>query len=435
LKKLLSVFLAIFMIFPSFAIFAYGENGEATTVNTESTDNIREVTDSNQDETVKFTPAKENYNWDRLRGQNVTLNVFNWGEYMSLGQDGAMHVNREFEKLTGIKVNYQTFANNEEMYTKLVSGGASYDVVIPSDYMIGKMIREDMLQPIDYSLVPNIKYLDRQYLNLDYDPGNVYSIPYTWGYVGIIYNRDYVDKPVDSWDILWDEDYRGDIIMFGNSRDAFAIALARNGLSINPTTYEEIDTAKKDLMRQKDLVNPVYLNDEVFDKMEGGEAAIAPYYAGDAVTMLENNPSLSFAVPKENLNYFTDAFCILKNAQNPIAANMYINFLNEPEVALANAEYIGYATPNSAAYELLDEETKNNPVTYPDKTIFNHTEVFVPLSDDIGSYMDKAWSDVRAYSTSGSSMMVLEIIAFSILGTIVIMWVREKNKKHRKIDY
>ncbi|MEG2928991.1 MAG: ABC transporter substrate-binding protein [Oscillospiraceae bacterium] len=372
------------------------------------------------------------YDWERLKGQNVTLNVFNWGEYMSLGQDDSMNVNKEFEKLTGIKVNYQMFANNEEMYTKLKSGGAEYDVVIPSDYMIGKMISEDMLLPLDFSKIPNFQYIGEQYKNSAFDPKNEYYVPYMWGTVGIIYNTTMVDIPVDSWDILWNEEYAGDILMFGNSRDAFAISLIKNGLSLNPKSLEDIEVAKQDLKDQKAVVQ-AYVNDEIFDKMGGGEAAIAPYYAGDAIVMMEENPDLAFVVPKEGTNYFVDGAVILKDAKNAEAAHMYLNFLCETEVAKANAEFIGYSTPQVLTLEELDEDVRNNPVAYPSQEVLAKTEAFVTLPEELNEAMDKAWSEIRSYNQESNNMFMPIMFMIGVVVLIIMTSIRSKQKK--KIDY
>lgn len=387
-------------------------------------------------DTAKLEAAKlaDEYDWKQLEGQGVTLNVFNWGEYMSLGQDGAMHVNKEFEALTGIKVNYQTFDNNEGMYTKLKSGGAIYDVVIPSDYMIAKMIKEDMLQPLDWSLIPNATmYISDKYMDLEYDPGNVYSVPYTWGTVGIIYNSTLVNEVPTSWADLWNEEYANDILMFGNSRDAFAIALLKNGRSLNPKTLDDVEVAMEDLIAQKGVVQ-AYVNDEIFDKMCGGEAALAPYYAGDALTMMEENPDLGFAVPVEGTNLFTDAAVIPKDAQNVLAAHMYINFLNEVDVALANAEYIYYPTPHMGAYELLDEEMKNNPVAYPSDDVLANTEVFTILDEEISTAMDTAWSDIRSFNQAANDLFAPTVFLILVIATVAINVIRSRRIKKR-IEY
>ena len=386
-----------------------------------------------EDEMATAQALADNYDWEKFKGQDITLNVFNWGEYMSLGQEDSMDVNKAFEEKTGIKVNYPTYDNNEAMYTKIKSGGAEYDIVIPSDYMIGKMINEDMLQKLDYSLIPNATlYIDQKFKGLEFDPNDEYSVPYTWGVVGIIYNKTMVNEPVDSWSILWDEDYAGNILMFGNSRDAFGIALLKNGLSVNPSSMEDIEIAKQDLIAQKSVVQ-AYVNDEIFDKMGGNEAALAPYYSGDAITMIDDNPDLDFAVPKEGTNYFVDSICILKDAKNAEAAHMYINFLCETEVALANAEYIGYATPHTGAYEMLDDETKNNQIAYPSDELLTNTQVFNTLPEDINTAMSDAWNEVRSYSESGNTMLVPTLLVVAVVALVVINVLR--NKKKKKIDY
>ena len=421
MKKVLSIILAValmaVMAVPAFA-----------------TGDVLLIAPAPDTKKIEAQKLADNYDWKALEGQGITLNVFNWGEYMSLGQDGAMHVNKEFEALTGIKVNYQTFDNNEGMYTKLKSGGASYDVVIPSDYMIAKMIKEDMVQPLDWSLIPNATlYIDEKYMDLEYDPGNVYSVPYTWGTVGLIYNTTLVDEAPTSWDALWDERYAGDILMFGNSRDAFAIALLKNGLSLNPKTLDDVETAKEDLIAQKGVVQ-AYVNDEIFDKMCGGEAAIAPYYAGDALTMMEENEDLDFVLPEEGTNMFTDAAVIPKDAQNVLAAHMYINFLNEVDVALVNTEYIYYPTPHLGAYELLDEEMKENQVAYPDDEALANTEVFTTLDDEISLAMDTAWSDIRSFNQTANDLFAPTVFLILVIATVSINVVRSRAQKKR-IEY
>ena len=275
------------------------------------------------------------YDWERFQGQDITLNVYNWGLYISDGSDGGMDINKEFEELTGIKVNYTTYDTNESMYAKIKSGGADYDVVVPSDYMIGKMIKEGLLAKLDFSNIPNMSLIGSQYKGRDYDPGDEYCVPYTWGVVGIIYNTTMVEGEIDSWNALWDPAYKGNVLMFNNSRDAFAIASKKLGLSLNPSTAEEVQQAAEELKKQKSVVQ-AYVMDEIFDKMEGGEAALAPYYAGDAIVMMEENPDLAFAIPKEGTNYFVDAMCVPATSAHKEAAEMYINFMCETEVALAN---------------------------------------------------------------------------------------------------
>lgn len=370
------------------------------------------------------------YNWGRFKDAGISLNVYNWGEYISTGVDGeSLNANAAFEELTGIKINYTTFDNNEAMRAKLMSGGASYDVIIPSDYMIGLLAKQDMLASLNFENIPNYAHIGKDYKDQAYDPQNAYSVPYMWGYVGIIYNTTMVQKPVNSWDILWDEEYKNNILMFDNSRDAFAIAFKKLGMPINPTSTEDINKAAQELMAQKNVVQ-AFVMDQIFDKMAGGEAALAPYYAGDAITMIEENPQLAFAVPKEGTNYFIDAACIPKTSANKEAAEMYINFLCEPTVAVENSMAIGYSTPNTAAWQLLPDEVKNNPIAYPDPQVMANTETFNVLPDELNAAMDKAWSDMRGGSASGNGWVIpLALLVAVVL--IVLMFLRARKKKKR----
>ncbi|MDO5603166.1 MAG: spermidine/putrescine ABC transporter substrate-binding protein, partial [Oscillospiraceae bacterium] len=324
---------------------------------------------------------------------------------------------------------YNTYDTNENLYAKLKTGGANYDVIIPSDYMIGKMIKEDMLEPLDFANIPNYSMIGSAYKNMPYDPQNAYSVPYTWGVVGIIYNTTMVDTTVDSWDIMWDEAYKGQILMFNNSRDAFAIAAKKAGLSMNPTTVEDVKAMAELLKKQKPLVQS-YVMDEIFDKMEGGEAAIAPYYAGDAITMIGENPDLAFAIPKEGTNYFVDAMCIPKGCKNKEAAEMFINFMCETEVALANNEFIGYSTPQTEAAKLLPEELQNSPIAYPSAEVLANTETMVVLSDEINAAMDKEWSNIRSFD-EGKNLYFLPLILLVAVCVIALCVWRKKVKKER----
>ena len=381
---------------------------------------------------MEFDYSDSDYDYTRFQGQGVSINVYNWGEYISDGEDGALDTNKEFEALTGIEVNYTTFATNEEMYAKIKSGGSSYDIIIPSDYMIAKMIGEDMLEPLDFDNIPNFQYIDEKYRNLEYDPTNAYTVPYTWGTTGIIYNKTMVEGEIDSWNVFWDETYSNNMLMFANSRDAFAIAQSRLGYSFNSTDKEEYRAAADELIAQKPLVQ-AYVMDEIYNKMEGGEAAIAPYYAGDAIVMMEENEDLAFVVPNEGANLFVDALCIPKGCQNKEAAEMYINFITEPEVAAANIEYIGYSTPSSAAYALLDEETQNNPVIYPPEEILEKCETFSNLPDEINLYMDSLWTEIMSAQTEEQTNYVVPIVVgvvvVVILGFIIFAVVRKKKRE------
>lgn len=363
--------------------------------------------------------------------EGVTINVYNWGEYIANGTDGSMDINAEFTRRTGIRVNYTTFDSNESLYSKLAGGGADYDIIIPSDYMVSKMINEGMLEPLDYGNIPNFQYIDEAYRNLEYDPENRYTVPYTWGTVGIIYNTTMVEGEIDSWDALWDEQYKGNMLMFGNSRDAFAIAQSRLGIPYNSTDKDDYRRAADELIKQKPLVQ-AYVMDQIYDKMEGGEAALAPYYAGDAIVMMEGNPDLAFVVPKEGANLFVDAICIPKGCQNKEAAEMYINFLSEPQVAAANIEYIGYSTPSSAAFALLDEETQNNPVIYPPEETLAKCQAFRSLPDDVNLYMDSLWTEIMSTGTGKNNLMGIFIgcgVAVVIVVLVVLATIRKKKRE------
>lgn len=347
--------------------------------------------------TVAFSSNESDI--DALRG--TKLYVYNWGEYISDGDDDTLDVNAAFEKKYGIEVVYDTFDNNEVMYSKLKSGGVSYDVVIPSDYMIERMIDENMLDKLDFDNIPNFKYIPDKYRNLDFDPTGEYAVPYTVSYVGLIYNTKMVKEAPTSWTALWDEEYENKILMFNNPRDAFAIAQSILGMDYNTESPSAWYTAAA-LLKEQKSVSPVYVNDEVFLKMESGEAALAPYYVGDYLTMHDNNPDLAFVYPKEGVNYFVDAACILKGAKNKLAAELYINFLNDPEVALANAEYICYGSPNSAVYENPDYTYYKDELLYPKDGAFK-TQLFKNPSPETLALMSTLWDDVKNYVPSGTS--------------------------------
>ena len=369
----------------------------------------------------------------KFRDRKITLNVYNWGEYISVDDGtGIFDVNEEFEKLTGIDVNYTTFASNEELYAKLKSGGSSYDVIIPSEYMIARMMNEGMLLELDHDNIPNLGLISQDYLDMDYDPGNRYSVPYTWGTVGIIYNKTLVDEDDlknAEWDILWNEKYANNILMFSNSRDAFAIALGKLGYSFNSTDPEEWDEAAQELKKQKPIVQ-AYVMDEIFDKMGGGEAALAPYYAGDAVTMIDENPDLGFFRPAtQTTNIFVDAVCIPASAHNKEAAEAYINFLCESVVAAANCEAIGYSTPHMGALNLLDEEITGDPIAYPDEEELSHTQIFTILPDSITAHVDELWSDIMGSSNENPWFTpIFLIVAIALSVGINVTRSRRKNK-------
>ena len=324
--------------------------------------------------------------YSRCSTYTAVLNVFNWGENIANGEDGTMNVIAEFEKKYNVKVNYNEYESNEEMYAKIQS--ESYDVIVPSDYMIGKLIAEDMLMPLDFENIPNYKYIAEEYKNLPYDPDNTYSVPYTWGVVALCYNEELFDGEVKGFDALWDANNKGKILMFNNSRDAMAIAMQRLGIDPSNPSKEDIDKACALLKEQKPLVQN-YVMDQVYDMMECDQSAVAPYYAGDIYYMMDNNDALNYCLPEEGTNFFVDAMCIPQNAENPELAELFINFMLEPEVGVSNSEYIGYASPNTETVALLDEEIRNNKLIYPDKEYLDKCYMYVNTPADIYNYMQE----------------------------------------------
>ena len=305
----------------------------------------------------------------RLGGgeEQITLNVYNWGQYMADGSDDSMDIIAEFEsRYPNIKVNYQTYDSNETMYSKLVNGGITVDVIIPSDYMIARMRQEGMLLELNFDNIPNYRYIDDTFRNTSYDPENKYSVPYTWGTVGIIYNSKFVDEAdVTGWELMWNEKYAGKILMFDNSRDAFGITQYMLGYDVNTTDPVELQACADKLAEQKPVLQQ-YVMDQIFSTMQNEEAWIAAYYAGDYLTMAEENPSLQFFLPEhQGFNLFIDAMCIPSCAQEKEAAELFINFLCDPEISAANMEWVCYSTPISEARQYLDPEVANSEVSYP----------------------------------------------------------------------
>ena len=336
----------------------------------------------------------------------LTLNVYNWGEYISDGSDDLMDVNAEFERWyeqeygEKIKVNYKTYESNESMYTLLKSGAAEYDVVIPSDYMIGKMINEGLLAKLNFDNIPNYQYIHDDYKNLEYDPNNEYSVPYTWGTVGIFYNTKYVSQAEveeQGWDILWNPKYAGKIFMFDNARDSFMIALKKLGYSMNTTNETEWREAYEELAKQKPLVQG-YFMDQVFQKMTNEEGWIAPYYSGDGANMItgdDGNEHIQYYIPDEGTNKFVDAMCVMDTSENKELAERYINFMCRTDVATANAEYICYSTPHKEALNELEDEVRNNPMFYPPPEKLKNTEVFITLPNKINKLQKELWIQLK----------------------------------------
>ena len=331
------------------------------------------------------------------RQDTVTLNVQNWGQNIADGSDDTMDIIAEFERrYPNIKVNYSTYDSNEVLYTKLNMGGTPVDVIIPSDYMIARMIGEDMLLELDFENIPNYQYIDEAYRNTDYDPENKYSVPYTWGTVGIVYNTKHVDPAdVTGWELLWNAEYAGKILMFDNSRDAFGIAQYMLEYDVNTTDKAQLEECADLLRQQKPLVQ-AYVMDQIYSSMINEEAWIAPYYAGDIMCMMDENEDLAFYLPEnQNFNRFIDAMCIPTCAEEKEAAELFINFMCDPEISGANMDYICYASPISEAKNFMDESLAENPVIYPEESVLERGQGFQFLPEDISRYMESLFMQVR----------------------------------------
>lgn len=325
----------------------------------------------------------------KSKPSNEVLNIYNVGDYID--ED----LITKFEEETGIKVVYETYDTNESMYQKVKSGSSKYDLVFPSDYMVEKMINEDMLEEIDYSNIPNYKYIDETFRNAPYDKGDKHSVPYLWGTFGIVYNKNMVDESdVTSWDVLWNEKYAGEIQMLDSVRDSIGISLKRLGYSMNSTNPNEINEAKDQLIKQKSIVQS-YVNDDGKDRLVAEEAAMGIVYSGDAITLIESNDNLAYSVPEEGTNRWVDAMCIPKTAQNKDYAEKFINFILDPENAAQNVEYIWYSTPNTGAIDILGEDYIDDPILNPSDEIIEKSEVFLDLNMDVLKLYDNAWIEVK----------------------------------------
>ncbi len=331
------------------------------------------------------------------RKDKVTLNVMNWGQNIADGSDGTLDIIAAFEEAyPHIDVNYSEYASNEELYSKLSTGGLVVDLIIPSDYMIARMINEDMLLELDFDNIPNYKNVLDTYKNQAYDPDNKYSVPYTWGTVGIIYNSKFVDEAdVTGWELLWNEKYKGQILQFDNSRDAFGIAQYMLGIDVNTTDKEKLQQCADALAKQRPLVQQ-YVMDQVYAKMEEGNAWIAPYYAGDAMMMMENNPDLRFYLPEtQTFNLFIDAMCIPDCCENKEAAETFINFMCDPEISGANMDYICYGSPIAGATEYMEEYLAESEVIYPPAEVLERGKSYSFLPEDITRYVENLFLQVR----------------------------------------
>ena len=378
-------------------------------------------------------------------GDTVTLNVYNWGEYISDGSEDTLDVNAAFEQYyfdtygVRVKVNYTTYASNEDMYAKIKSGATAYDVIIPSDYMIQRMIREELLVPLNFDNIPNAVYIAEEFHSPYYDPDNAYSVPYTCGMVGIIYNTGMVDEAdTGSWDLMWNEKYSGKILQFNNSRDAFGTAMYFNKIDVNTTDRAEWEIALDYLKAQKPLIQG-YVMDEVFNKMKGESAAIAPYYAGDYLTMYDSNDALAFYYPEEGTNIFVDAMCIPKDTRNKAIAEAYINFMLSEDIAVANAEYIGYASPNMLVREneeyiayMADWHEDYAEILYPDlsslTTIYYHA-----LDGETQAMANELWEQLKIESSVGSNIHTIALV-IAVLAAAFLLW-RFILKKYRASHY
>lgn len=361
----------------------------------------------------------------------ITLNVYNWGEYISDGSDDSLDVNKAFEEYCAslglnVKVNYSFYSSNEDMYNKLDSGANSYDVIFPSDYMIERLIANDMLEEINFDNIPNIEYIDDNFIAPYYDPENNYSVPYTYNLVGVIYNTKYVDEAdIGTWELLWNEKYSGKILQYNNSRDAFGTAMYKLGIDVNTVSEDDWNTALSELIAQKPLIQS-YVMDEIFNKMKGESAYIASYYAGDFLTMYADNPNLAFYYPREGTNIFVDAMCIPKGTKNKEIAEMYINFMLSEEIAIANAEYIGYASPNSLVYnneEYIEYMLSVHPdamsITYPDTDTLI-LSYYQNLPNDTLDMVNSLWEQLKIDSGNEAWIYVTSICIVALLGGFLI---------------
>ena len=358
--------------------------------------------------------------------QGTVLNVYNWGEYID---DEEVDVVAAFERLTGCDVNYTTFESNENMYSKLSGGGVSYDVIIPSDYMMERLLQEERLEKLDYSNIPNYdRYFDNErYGYLVNDGLKDYGVIYNVGTTILIYNTKYIKEEPTSWTVMWDEQYAGKVLMFNNPRDSFAIAQAILGQDFNTVEKEDWDAAAQLLMEQRQKVSPKYVMDEVFNDMESGDYALAAYYAGDYEIMAENNPDLDFVIPEEGVNTFFDAMCIPQGTQNKRGAEAFINFMMEPEIALANAEYIYYATPNKAVltnenYALIDSEA-----VYPSGDFA--AQEFHNLPNDTLQYMNTLWMKVKGENNTAGLYIAFFAVIAVIIAVITVNILKKKRMK------
>lgn len=371
------------------------------------------------------------------------LNVYNWGEYISDGSEGSTDVNAAFveyyEEKYGrnLELNYTTYASNEDMYNKIKSGGVNYDIIIPSDYMIAKMIDEDMLYKLDFSNIPNFKYIDDKYKNVYYDKSGEYTVPYFCGYVGIIYNQSLISDELNDWDCLWNEKYSGQILQFNNPRDAFGTAMYSKQIDVNTTNRQEWEESAKLLKQQKPLVQS-YVMDEIFNKMKNGSAAIAPYYAGDFLSMYCDNEDLAFFYPESGTNVFIDAMCIPKCSKNKAIAEEYINFFLTEEIAVANAEWVCYASPNTLVKDnpdYIESMTEIHEdaieILYPSSPV--PSTFYEKLDFETTDILNSLWEELKIENSVESWIYIFSGIL--VLGLVLLIIVRYAKRKIREKYY
>jgi len=331
---------------------------------------------------ILFVGCKKNYSEE--------ISFFNYGE--NIDEETI----KEFENKYGIKVNVETFDDMETMYQKVSNSGVKYDVILVSDALMPRMIENNLIQELNKDNIPNISQMDEEYLNLDMDPGNKYSVPYMFGTVGLIYNKDVVKEEVDSWDILWDEKYKNKIFMFDTYRDTLGVALKKLGYSLNSENPKEIEEAKELLLKQRNLVDPVYGIDNGTTMIPAGESDINMIWSGEGLNLQDEYPNLEYVVPKEGANFWIDSLCIPSNAKNISGAEKFINFVSDKESALRIADEIGYTTPNKEARLEQPEEVRNNPNAYMTKEIMDRCEIYTDLPKDIKKLYDNAWIEIKS---------------------------------------
>ena len=394
MKKILALLMAVMMLSSVTLVFTgCGESEQKTAAKNEKEQSENEEQEENND----HTPTEPAPTDDFFTRPKQKLYIMNWGQNIADGSDGTMDIIAEFERQhPDIDVEYETYDSNESLYAKLAGGGLTVDLIIPSDYMIARLKEENMLLPLDFTNIPNYKNVLPEFKNTAYDPENKYSVPYTWGTVGIIYNSKYVDEAdVTGWELLWNEKYADNILMFDNSRDAFGIAQYLMGVDVNTTDKAELQRCAEKLKAQKPVVRQ-YVMDQIYDAMIKENAWIGAYYAGDCMMMMEENPDLKFYLPEtQGFNLFIDAMCIPSCAANKKEAETFINFMCQPEISGANMDYICYGSPIDGARDHMDEALANNPVVYPDDKVLKNGTSYAYLPEDITRYMDEEMIRLR----------------------------------------